>query len=319
MNDWQFIMYQTLKNLPVENRLKFDNEKQKFSTIIIHNKETSMSYSKLISASIVLYKPNMEQVKCVIESFSPSENRFLYLIDNSPKQTDVTSILAANSHIQYYLMGKNMGYGSAHNIAIKMAIQANAQYHVVLNPDLKFEPDIIDKIAEFMDADEIIAQVMPKILNQKGELQYLCKLIPNPIDLTLKRFLPQQFTRKSLIRYQLKFADYDKPMNIPYLSGCFMFLRTSALETVGGFDERFFMYPEDIDITRRMHKVFKTMYYPEVSIVHAHEAKSYKDKKMLIIHIFNIIKYFNKWGWIFDRERKMVNKKLLKELGYTKR
>ena len=59
-------------------------------------------------------------------------------------------------------------------------------------------------------------------------------------------------------------------MNVPYLQGSFMFLRTKALKEVGLFYERFFMYPEDIDITRRMHKKYKTIFYPEVSIHHEH-------------------------------------------------
>jgi GT2 family glycosyltransferase len=273
----------------------------------------------IISGSIVLYNSDIKQLRGVTKSFAPCAKRLLYIIDNSPSPINIAPIIQNNEFIQYYYNGKNIGYGGGHNIAIKKAIEDGTTYHVVLNPDLEFEPDIIDKIASFMDVDKTVAQVMPKILNEEGELQYLCKLIPTPLDLIFKRFLPKQFTKNSLIRYQLKFADYDKSMNIPYLSGCFMFFRTSALEIVGGFDERFFMYPEDIDITRRMHKMFKTIYYPDVSIVHAHAAESYKNKKMLIIHIFNIIKYFNKWGWIFDSERKMINKKLLTELGYTKR
>ena len=58
------------------------------------------------------------------------------------------------------------------------------------------------------------------------------------------------------------------------------------------------------------------MYWPMVSVVHAHRAASYKSKKMLKIHMENMVKYFNKWGWFFDKERSEWNKKLLKELGY---
>lgn len=89
-------------------------------------------------------------------------------------------------------------------------------------------------------------------------------------------------------------------------------------QKVGLFDERFFMYPEDIDITRRMHRWYRTMFVPSVTIVHAHRAASYKNKKMLKIHMVNMIKYFNKWGWIVDKERSAWNRKLLDELGYKK-
>ena len=73
------------------------------------------------------------------------------------------------------------------------------------------------------------------------------------------------------------------------------------------------MYPEDIDLTRRIHSEFRTVFYPEVSIVHHHARDSYLNLKMLWIHTTNMIRYFNKWGWIFDRERKIINKKVLNQ------
>jgi len=103
-------------------------------------------------------------------------------------------------------------------------------------------------------------------------------------------------------------------LDVPYLSGCFMLFRTEALKEVGLFDERFFMYPEDIDLTRRIHAKYRTVFYPEVSIIHHHAQSSYLNLKMLFIHITNMVKYFNKWGWILDKERKIINKKILEQL-----
>ncbi|AEF86511.1 glycosyltransferase, family 2 [Treponema primitia ZAS-2] len=277
-----------------------------------------MHSEKMISASIVLYNTDPLQLQKAIASYNPSEEKILYLIDNSPEQTNIKHILNDNGNIRYYYTGKNKGYGAGHNIAIRMALNENAQYHVVLNPDLEFEPHIIDEIVEFMEMDVSIAQVMPKVVNYKKEIQYLCKLIPTPIDLIYKRFFPGSLFKKRSFIYQLKFTSYNKQMNIPCLSGCFMFFRVSALETAGIFDERFFMYAEDIDITRRMHKLYKTIYYPKVSIIHAHAAESYHSKKMMVMHIISIIKYFNKWGWIFDNERTIINKNILKELDYER-
>ena len=266
-----------------------------------------------ISASIVLYNTNLKQLNDVINSFSPSENRILYIIDNSIKKTNTEKIKYLNN-IQYYFTGANKGYGAGHNIAIKMAIDNDSQYHVVLNTDLIFEPNIINKIVNFMDSDLSIGQVMPKILSPNGDLQYLCKLLPTPADLLLKRFLPKKYKEKYMKKFQLKFTSYNNIMNVPYLSGCFMFFRVSCLKSIGIFDERFFMYPEDIDITRRMHKLFKTLYYPEVSIIHIHASESYKKIKLFLIHVNNIIKYFNKWGWFFDKERNKINKETLLRL-----
>ncbi|MCR5765459.1 MAG: glycosyltransferase family 2 protein, partial [Treponema sp.] len=80
------------------------------------------------------------------------------------------------------------------------------------------------------------------------------------------------------------------------------------------FDDRYFMYCEDFDLIRRIHRVAKTVYYPNVTIVHDHAKESYKNKKMLMIHIKSAIKYFNKFGWIFDKERNFFNILILKEI-----
>ena len=107
----------------------------------------------------------------------------------------------------------------------------------------------------------------------------------------------------------MHFMDYDKIWNVPYLSGCFMFLRTSTLKQVGGFDEQYFMYSEDIDLTRRIHRISKTIFYPFVTVIHAHRAEHRTSKTLLKISIISTIKYFNKYGWFFDKERRLFNKR----------
>jgi GT2 family glycosyltransferase len=97
-------------------------------------------------------------------------------------------------------------------------------------------------------------------------------------------------------------------MEVPHLSGCFMMLRTAVFETVGLFDERFFMYLEDVDYSRRVHTRYKTVYYPEVSVYHQYHKGSYKRWRNLKYHIVSAVKYFNKWGWFFDPERKTINR-----------
>ena len=163
-----------------------------------------------------------------------------------------------------------------------------------------------------------VAQLQPMLRYPDGRLQLTTRLLPTPFDLIFRRFMPKKMGEKMNYRYTLEFWDHKTPANIPYHQGSFMFFRLSAFDKVGLFDERYFMYPEDIDITRRMHKYYRTMYWPLVSVVHAHRAASYKSKKMLKIHMENMVKYFNKWGWFFDKERSEWNKKLLKELGYKK-
>lgn len=274
--------------------------------------------SVLVSASIVLYETKCHDLLDVISSYAPAQNRKLFLVDNSPTLFELSGLLN-NSNIEYTFVGRNLGYGAAHNIAIRKAMAMGSKYHVILNPDVSFDSTIIDQLVQRLDADEAIGMAMPRIVNLKGELQYNCKLVPVPTDLIFRRFLPCLANKKRVERFQLKFADYEKEMDVPYLSGCFMFLRTEALQKIGLFDERFFMYPEDIDLTRRMYAEYRTLYYPKVQVVHAHAAESYKSLRMLWIHIWNTIKYFNKWGWVFDSERRRINKEVLKALNYKEK
>ena len=261
----------------------------------------------MINVSIVLYKHYLLEISPLIECLRKSTIvSQVFLIDNSPIENPGFKTLGAN----YHFTGKNLGYGAAHNIAIRQTIEQGLPYHLVINPDISFDPAILSEIEDFMNNNSDIGLLMPKILYPTGEIQYLCKLIPTPFNLIVRRFLPKSWTQKRIEKFELRSSGYNKVMNVPYLSGCFMFLRTEALKQVGLFDERFFMYPEDIDLTRRIHKQYRTVFYPYATIIHHHAQSSYIDSRMLFIHIYNMIKYFNKWGWIFDKERKMVNKEI---------
>lgn len=264
----------------------------------------------MITASVVLYNTRPEFVDQVIQSYSPSIERQLYIIDNSPEKTNQYLDL---DNIEYIHNKKNLGYGSAHNIGIKKALDCSSDYHIVLNPDISFEPSIIDELVEYANENRDVVYMLPKVLYPNGELQYLCKLLPTPFDLFFRRFLPQVgIFKKWNDRYTLKQFGYDKIINPPCLSGCFMFMRTSTLcEYELRFDDRFFMYCEDFDLIRRLHRVGKTVFYPYVSIVHNHEKASYKNVGMMFEHIGSVIKYFNKYGWIIDKERTQMNVEIL--------
>lgn len=239
----------------------------------------------------------------------------IFISDNSPTDA-LKSFCTEYKEIIYVYNNDNIGYGAGHNIAIRKAIELKTDYHLVINSDVYFDKGIIGQIIAYMDQNGDIAQLIPNTVYPNGDLQYVVRLLPTPVNLIFRRFLPKSVVKRMNNRYLLQFYDHKKPINVPYHQGSFMFFRTKCFEKVGLFDERFFMYPEDIDITRRMHKHYKTMFWPQVTIVHAHRAASYKNKKMLKIHVVNMIKYFNKWGWLFDKERRTWNRQLLKELHF---
>ena len=264
-----------------------------------------------ITASIVLYENEEEVVKKAVNSFLNTDlNVKLYLVDNS--STDKLKILKDidKNRIEYLFNNANLGFGKAHNIAIKKVID-KSKYHLVLNPDVWFEKGNLEKMYNYMEQHPEIGQLMPKILNPDGSIQYLCKRLPTPFDLFVRRFLPQKLKplfKKRFEWYEFRDVGYDKTMEVPALSGCFMFTRTDVLKEIGGFDERFFMYLEDYDLCRRIGENYKTVYYPEAEIYHGYAKHSYNNNNLLKIHIKSTIQYFNKWGWFFDKERRRKNK-----------
>lgn len=266
-----------------------------------------------LTVSIVTYNTDIEELKLCLESLQSGVVSKIYIIDNS-RRAYIEEFCKGKDKIEY-IGSENVGYGAGHNQALRRLVEEKeSDYHLVLNSDVRFEPDVLSELLKYMTDNPDVGQVQPKIVYPNGSLQYTVRLLPSPIDLIFRRFLPDWFTKKRNYRYLLKFADHEKEMNVPYHQGSFMLFRNDAVLKVGFFDERFFMYPEDIDITRRIHQHYRTMYYPRVSVIHDHRAASYKSGRMLKIHIKNMIKYFNKWGWIFDAERKKFNKKLLQSI-----
>ncbi len=210
--------------------------------------------------------------------------------------------------------GNNIGYGRGHNIALRESQKKGATYHLVMNSDLDFQPEDLKKLIHYMDEHPDVALIQPKIIYPNGAFQPCARLLPSPMDVFSRRFLPDSWNQERLEKYELHKSSYKHIMNIPNLSGCFMLLRMSALEEVGLFDERYFMYMEDMDLTRRLHAKYKTIMYPMVTISHRHTKASYHNLKMMCVHVISACKYFNKWGWYFDAERKDFNQQIQLEI-----
>ncbi len=261
-----------------------------------------------LRASIVTYKTDPAQLQQVINCFlNSSLNGHLTVIDNSP--TDQLRALCKEFSAEYIFNGKNLGYGKAHNLALTKSLDQSL-YHLVLNPDVFFESDALEKIFHFMEEHRQAGLVMPKVFSAEGKLQMLCKLLPTPFDLATRRFFPfDSWFQKMNARYEMRKVGYERVMNVPFLSGCFMFLRMEAIKQVGLFDEQFFLYAEDTDLSRRLHEQFQTLFFPGAEIRHVHARGSYKDFWLTMQNLKSAIQYFNKWGWFFDADRIAINQR----------
>lgn len=270
---------------------------------------------------MVLYRPDVPQLTTLLQHLLLVRSlRRIYLIDNSPMPLAERDALRAMSPKVSYMhqKGKNLGYGAGHNIAIRKSIYNHTEVHLVMNSDIEVKATDIDQLYDKIRLHKEIGIIAPHVVYPNGETQYLCKLLPTPWDLFVRRFLPASWSRRRTERYELRASGYKKMMNVPYLSGSFMMMRTEAVLKARLFDERYFMYPEDIDLTRTIHRDYLTLYYPDVTIVHNHARASYHSPRMLWIHIVNMCRYFNKWGWLIDRERTLFNRTALEQIEINK-
>jgi hypothetical protein len=265
--------------------------------------------------SIVTYKTEHNMIQRCIDSIKQAKlNIQIMIIDNSPNNE--LESFCCDYNVIYHHLANNVGYGTAHNVAIRYSIENNIPYHLILNPDVYFQADVLEKLYQVCQQDSSIGLIIPKVLYPDNTLQYCCRLIPSFADLFIRRFI-SKLGRKTQQINELRFTNYNIIMEVPFISGCFMFCRTKALETIGMFDERFFLYMEDLDLSRRMWKKYKNVFYPHVHIYHDCQKSSYSLNKAFIYHMCSAIKYFFKWGFLFDSERKQINQTALNKINLT--
>lgn len=265
--------------------------------------------ANFLTASIVLYNSNIFEIEKILSKLASCT---VFLVDNS--LTDHLNVLANKHNIEYIHNPSNPGFGAAHNIAIKKAIEQGSKYHFIVNPDIYFEGDVVSTMVRYMENNNSIGMMMPQILNLDGSVQFLPKLLPSPWSVLLRKFKkPDSLYKKIINQYELRFVDQAKIYNAPILSGCFTLLNLEAIQEIGMYDDNYFMYFEDWDLSRRIQQKYKTIYYPLVSVYHGYESGANKSFKLFKIFIQSAITYFNKWGWFFDNERKLINKKALSQ------
>lgn len=257
-------------------------------------------------ASIVLYHHNYNDIQKTLDSLlSCQYTKKVILVDNGGSSW---ASELNNDKVAYIQSPKNGGFGYGHNLAIDQYAKA-CEFFLICNPDVYFAGKQLDKLIEIAKNREE-GLFSPKILYPNGNNQYGQRLLPTPLNLFARRFL-SSYADKLDERYLLKNKTFNEPAFVPVCSGCFMLFRSSALLDLGGFDDRYFMYLEDFDLSRRCAVKFGNCFVPNVFIYHEHGQGSYHNKKLLKYHIQSAIYYFNKWGWWFDKQRDELNQKCL--------
>jgi GT2 family glycosyltransferase len=238
-----------------------------------------------ISIGCVVYDTAFDTLSKTIKSLFASlktaqENNLIqdyqfFLINN---QIELTSSTRRAFALATELMGGsatlisghgNLGYGKGNNLAIN---RSNSQFHLILNPDVEMEPHALMRGIQFLQSNLNAGVVAPTATNENGEPEYLAKRNPDlPVILVrgLNKPLLNKLFRKSLDSYAYKDKyPFVEPMEIELASGCFMLCRMNILKQVDGFSQKYFLYFEDFDLSRRISQISKLYLVPQVQIIH---------------------------------------------------
>jgi GT2 family glycosyltransferase len=165
--------------------------------------------------------------------------------------------------------GSNLGYAKAVNLGLAAT---TGRYVLVLNPDCEWRPGAIDALVRYADAHPKCGIAAPRIVNTDGSLEYSARSYPSPFAFLFNRYSllsrlwpGNPWTR----RYLLSDWDHQSPRSVDWVSGAAMLVRRDAATVVGGMDETYFMFNEDIDWCRRFNMSGWTVdYAPEAETVH---------------------------------------------------
>ena len=221
----------------------------------------------------------------------------LHIIDNGHEEALLTRIVGSlDLAVTTTINNTNIGFGRAHNLAINAS---STEFHLILNPDAITDVNALTQGIRYLTANPDVELVAPAVLTPSGEQHHLCRRYPSLFNLFLRGFMPRSFTtmfNNRLAHYEYRELSPDEPSGkITLASGCFMLCRTSALQRIHGFSEKYFLYFEDYDLSLRLGEI---AYLPSMKIVHHGGGASLKG----LLHIFyfcrSAVTFYRTHGWL---------------------
>ncbi len=231
-----------------------------------------------ISVSIVNYKVPKLLLQC-IESLQLSLEGIeseIIVVDNHSEDGSKELVFAKFPKVKWIANNENVGFGKAHNQAIK---QAKGEYVVIVNPDVQIAQDTFRNLLLFAKSKEKLGIIGVQMKNAKEEfLPESKRNLPSMLNAIEKQF-GLDFLPKSKKYYALQLPNYETG-RVEVLSGAFMFLPLIVYKDLGGFDERYFMYGEDIDLSlQSLRKGYENYYKGDVVITHLKGKSARKNRK----------------------------------------
>lgn len=265
-----------------------------------------------LSVSLVVYRPNPALLARTLDSLAvacaaarakyPDVTVILCLVDNGglPDVSARLAMLADQGISSSVVSGHgNVGYGCGHNLVIE---RAASRYHLVLNPDIDLDENALVVALDFFARHSEVGLLSPRIGDDEGRQQYLCRRYPTLLDLFVRGFLParvRRFFARRLARYEMRdvINDRDIVWDPPIVSGCFMLYRTNVLKQLGGFDPRYFLYFEDYDLSLRTHQIARIAYVPAMRVLHHGGGAARKGFAHIRMFVASAFRFFNRFGW----------------------
>lgn len=231
----------------------------------------------------------------------PMEHEVI-VVDGHSGDGSVEMVRQLHPRVQLIAAEQNLGFGGGMNIGMR---RAQGQYIMLLNPDVAVFRGAVEALVEYMEQHPRVGISAPKLTNPDGTTQLSCFLFPTwPIPILRRSPLGRLPVARSLLeRYLMSTWGHHEPRPVGWLLGACLMVRASALAEFGLFDERFFLYFEDVDICRRSWQAgWEVHYAPQADMVHFHQRLSAKSGGLSAlfayptrVHIHSGIKYFKKY------------------------
>jgi len=194
----------------------------------------------------------------------------------------------------------NVGYGAGQNLALETVA---SDYHLILNPDVLLEKDTLLEGLRYLEAHAEVAMLVPQGFDRHHKYARLSKRHPSLLVLLLRAFAVRSsdgLLGRRVARYTYAGElPSDTPKSVTLASGCFMLCRTDTLKSVNGFDERFFLYFEDYDLSLRVKKYGAIVELPQARITHYGGHTARRDVRRVAHFVRSGVRFFNRYGWRF--------------------
>lgn len=251
-----------------------------------------------VIGSIVTFNPNWELLEKTIRTFlAGTDNALIVVWDNSPADLISSRLAEFGEQVRYHLSPGNFGYGKGNN-QVFQRYHEQADFFCVLNPDLEIPRPSMPALLDFMRHHPQWGLVVGSICSPQGTTDPVHKLLPSflryAVDFACRKFLGVQIDKETNLVF-LKLG--EKPSRLPILSGCFMLFTGEHYKELGGFDERFFLYFEDWDVSLRSFLLGKSLILPQVRIQHSWGRQSHKKMAIFLIHLRSAFTFYRKWGF----------------------